>query len=204
MQKSITFITALLAMQPLFPNAQQRNIPEIRNETFIVRTTSMLSASANKKGDKFTLQILAPEQYKNGIIEAEVSKAKAAGRVQGKSELLFSFNSLTLPGNQAVPIAADLKSVTNSKGISGVDEEGRVIGKSSTKKDVATAAALSGLGAIVGGIAGGGSGAAKGAAIGAAVGLTIAFSTKGEDIKFAPGTTFQLVVNSRPERRPNP
>ena len=55
---------------------------------------------------------------------------------------------------------------------------------------------LSGVGALIGGIAGGGSGAAKGAAVGAAVGLTITFSTRGEDIKLAPGSVFTLTVNS--------
>jgi hypothetical protein len=78
-----------------------------------------------------------------------------------------------------------------------VDEEGRVIGNSSKKKDVTRAAVLSGIGAAIGGIAGGGSGAVKGAAIGAAIGLTIAVSTSGPDIKIAPGSTFDLVVNSK-------
>jgi hypothetical protein len=143
------------------------------------------------------MQVLEPAPYKDAMIEAEIAKAKASGKVKGKSELLFTFSKLTLKDGQSVPIVADLKDVQNSKGVAGVDEEGRVIGKSSAKRDIATTAAIAGIGALIGGIAGGGSGAAKGAAIGAAIGLTISFSTRGEDIKFAPGSVFKLTVNSR-------
>jgi hypothetical protein len=169
---------------------------EIKNESFEAKILSPLSASTSKKGDRFTLQVVSPAQYQNAMIEGEVTKAKAAGRVKGKSELLFSFKKLVLANGKEVPIVADLTGISNSKGVKDVDEEGRVIGKSSVKKDVATTAVASGVGAALGGIFGGGSGAAKGAAIGAAVGLTITFSTKGEDIKLAPGSVFLLTVNS--------
>jgi hypothetical protein len=170
---------------------------DIKNETIVGKILSPLSASANKKGDKFTLQVIEPEAYKDAMIEGEVVKAKAAGKVSGKSELLFSFDKLTLGNGTTIPISADLKDVTNAKGAANVDEEGHVIGKSSVKKDVARTVALGGVGAVIGGIAGGGSGAAKGAAIGAAVGLTISFSTRGPDIKFAPGAQFKLVVSNK-------
>ncbi len=171
---------------------------EIKNQKFVVKTLSPLSASTNQKGDVFTLTVLEPEQFKGNMIEGEVLKAKASGKVKGKSELAFKFRSLVLP-NRQIPIDADLVGVSNSKGVQNVDEEGHVIGKSSKKRDVATTAVATGVGALIGGLAGGGSGAAKGAAIGAAIGLTIAFSTKGEDIQFAPGSLFELRVTSQPE-----
>jgi hypothetical protein len=170
---------------------------EIKNQKMKAKTLSALSASQNKKGDKFTLQVLEPDSYKGAIVEGEVTRAKASGKVKGKSELLFSFNTLTPAGGQSVPIEANLESLSNTKGAKGVDEEGRVIGNSSMKKDVARTAILGGIGAAIGGIAGGGSGAAKGAAIGAAIGLTIAVSTSGPDIKIAPGSVFDLVVTSK-------
>jgi hypothetical protein len=169
---------------------------EIKNESFQAKILSPLSASTSKKGDRFTLQVVTPERFQKAMIEGEVTKAKAAGRVKGQSELLFSFKKLILADGKEVPIYADLTEIQNSQGVKNVDEEGRVIGKSSVKKDVATTAVASGLGALIGGIAGGGSGAAKGAAVGAAVGLTITFSTRGEDIKLSPGSVFTLTVNS--------
>ncbi len=169
---------------------------EIKKEDFWAKTLSPLSASSNKKGDRFSLQVVDPAGYRNAMIEGEVVSAKAAGKVKGKSELLFSFNKLMLANGTVIPITADLTSVKNSQGVQGVDEEGRVIGKSSRGKDVARTAALAGIGALIGGAVAGGSGVAAGAALGAAVGLTITFSTKGEDIRFAQGSMFQLNMTS--------
>jgi hypothetical protein len=197
MQKTVVILAALLAVHLCVPGFAQTTAPEIKNETFVAKILTPLSASANKKGDKFTLQVLEPASYKDAMIEAEVTKAKAAGKVSGKSELLFSFNKMTLKDGATFPITADLNSVSNSKGVADVDEEGRVIGKSSVKKDVARTAILGGIGAAVGAAVGGASGAVKGAAIGAAIGLTISFSTRGEDIKFSPGSQFKLVLNTK-------
>ena len=179
----------------------QTDVPQIKDQAFLAKILTPLSASKNKKGDKFTLQVLEPANYKDAMIEAEVTKAKAAGKVSGKSELLFSFYKLTLKDGKATAIYADLKDVSNSKGAANVDEEGRVIGKSSVKGDIARTAVLGGIGAAVGGIVGGGSGAAKGAVIGAAVGLTISFTTRGADIQFSPGAQFKIVVNSKAENK---
>jgi hypothetical protein len=201
MRKTAVIIVAILLCGNLVPSGlAQSNFTEIKDQAFLARILTPLSASQNKKGDRFTLQVLEPEAYKGAMIEAEVTRAKAAGKVSGKSELLFSFDKLTLADGKAIPIYADLKEVSNSKGAANVDEEGRVIGKSSVKKDIARTAILGGIGAVIGGVAGGASGAAKGAAIGAAVGLTISFSTRGEDIKFAPGSQFTLTVNSKAEK----
>lgn len=170
---------------------------EIKKMDFWATTLSPLSASGNKKGDHFTLQVLEPAAYKNSMIEGEVIKAKASGKVKGKSELLFSFNKLMLPDGTVRNIVADLTQVKNSQGVQSVDEEGRVIGKSSKGKDIGRTAALAGVGALIGGLAAGGKGVAAGAAIGAAAGLAITFSTKGEDIRFAQGSQFQLSVTSK-------
>ena len=132
-------------------------------------------------------------QLEDDFVFCSSCGAKAPGKVKGKSELLFAFNTLTPKAGKAIPIVADLKGMSNSKGVADVDEEGRVIGNPSTRKDVKRTALFDAAGAVIGGIAGGGSGAAKGAAIG----LTIAFSTSGPDIQIAEGSTFELTVNTR-------
>jgi hypothetical protein len=167
---------------------------ETKSEDFEVKTLSPLSASGNKKGDKFTVQVLTPEKYKDALIEGEVANSKASGKVKGKSELLFRFNKLIKTDKTEVPFRADLTEIKNSKGVANVDEEGRAIGKSSKAKDAMRVGLLGGIGAAIGGATGGGSGAATGAAIGAGVALTIAFSTTGEDIRLEPGSIFVLRV----------
>lgn len=196
---SARFAVLLIAAGFLLSSSVVR-AQEIKDQKFLAKTLSPLSASANQKGDLFTLEVLEPAEYKGNMIEGEVIKAKASGKVKGKSELAFKFRTL-VQGDRQIPIEADLAGVSNSKGVQDVDEEGHVIGKSSKKRDVATTAVTTGLGALIGGLAGGGSGAAKGAAIGAAIGLTIAFSTRGEDIQFAPGSVFELRVTSQAEKK---
>jgi len=196
--RKIVAIVAILIVFPLFTlGFAQSSAPAIKDEVFVAKLLSSLSASKNKKGDKFTLQVLEPPSYAGAIIEAEVSKAKASGKVSGKSEFLFSFDSLTPKNGKTIPIVADLREVSNSKGVAQVDEEGYVIGKTANKKKLLSVLGLSAAGAILGSAVGGGSGAATGAAIGAAAGMTIAFSTRGPDIRFEPGSQFSLLVNSQ-------
>ncbi len=196
--RKIVAVVAIMIVLPLFTiGFAQSDAPTFKDEVFVAKLLSPLSASKNKKGDKFTLQVLEPRPYTGGIIEAEVSKAKASGKASGKSEFLFSFDSLTLKNGKTIPIVADLKEVSNSKGMAQIDDEGHAIGKSATKKKLLSILGLGAAGAAIGRVVGGGSGAAKGAAVGAAVGMTIAFSTRGPDIRFEPGSQFRLLVNNQ-------
>ncbi|MGA8088694.1 MAG: hypothetical protein WCA10_15545 [Terracidiphilus sp.] len=109
---------------------------------------------------------------------------------------MFVFDTLTFNGRTA-RISTVLKDVSNSKGVKNVDEEGRVIGKSSNKKRAGAALGGAFVGALVGGLRGGGSGAAAGAAIGAGVGLAaaITLTSTGTDIEFRPGSHFSIEVS---------
>jgi hypothetical protein len=200
MRNTVVMLIALLTTDLCSLGLTQTKSPEIKNQPFVANVLTPLSASQNKKGDRFTLQVVEPVDYKGAMIEAEVVKAKAAGKVSGKSELLFSFDKLVLKDGTTIPIIADLTEIANSKGVGDVDEEGRVIGKSSAKKDAARTAILGGIGAAIGAAAGGASGAMTGAAIGAAIGMTISFSTRGEDIKFSPGSKLTLSVTSKKQQ----
>ena len=182
-------VLALWIGMPLFGAQQDAN-----TEDFEVKTLSPLSASGNKKGDKFTVEVLTPERFQKALIEGEVVTSKASGKVKGKSELLFRFSKLTLADGKDVPLKkVELKEIKNSQGVANVDEEGRALGKPS-KKDILWALIFAGAGAAIGGATGGAQGAAAGAAIGAGAALAIAFTTRGEDIKLEPGSVFVLGV----------
>jgi outer membrane lipoprotein SlyB len=86
--------------------------------------------------------------------------------------------------------------------VKNVDEGGRAIGTSSSKKKLGGAAIGAGVGGILGGALGGGTGAAIGAGAGAGAGLLFAvkFTTSGTDMEFAPGSQFVLDVSDRPQR----
>ena len=168
-----------------------------RSEDFEVRILSPLSASGNKKGDRFTVEVLTPERFQKALIEGEIVTSKAAGKVKGRSELLFRFSKLILTDGKEVPLQkVELKEIKNSQGVAMVDEEGRALAKPS-KRDIVWALILAGAGAAIGGAAGGQQGAAAGAAIGVAAALAIAFSTRGEDIRLEPGSVFVLGVTEK-------
>src|SRR5262245_530536 len=79
---------------------QDQDLPK----DFTVRTLTPLSASKNKEKDKFTVQVVSPESLKTALIEAEVLRSKASGKVSGKSELSFSFTKLVLMDRREIPI----------------------------------------------------------------------------------------------------
>ena len=93
-----------LSLAGLFPPLPRR----LKTNLLQGKILSPLSASTSKKGDRFTLQVISPERFQKAMIEGEVAKAKAAGRVTGKSELLFSFKKLVLADGKEMPIVADL------------------------------------------------------------------------------------------------
>ena len=170
---------------------------DARSEDFEVRTLSPLSASGNKKGDKFTVEVLAPERFQKALIEGEVVTSKASGKIKGRSELLFRFSKLLLTDGKEVPLQkVELREIRNSQGVASVDEEGRALAKPS-KREILWALIFAGAGAAIGGAAGGQQGAVAGAAMGLAAALAVAFSTRGEDIRLEPGSVFVLGVTEK-------
>jgi uncharacterized protein YcfJ len=134
------------------------------------------------------------------VIEGHINAIKKPKK-RDKAEVSFAFETITLRG-VTYSIQADLKEVANSQGVKNVDEEGRVIGKSSKKKAMESALVGSALGALLGAAMNGGKGAAAGAGVGAAAGLLvgITFTTSGSDMEFAPGSQFTLVASDRSQR----
>jgi len=108
----------------------------------------------------------------NAQLAGNVIDVARAGRVQGRSRLVFRFTEVEFEGGRE-----DLR--TNP-----ITFEGEA-----TKGEDATKVGAGAVGgAIIGGILGGGSGAAKGAAIGAATGTGVVLATRGREVTLAAGT----------------
>jgi hypothetical protein len=105
------------------------------------------------------------------VLTGEVTDVARAGKVKGRSRLVFTFNRF-----QAENIREDLR--TNPLTYEGEASKG---------EDATKIGAGAVGGAIVGGILGGGSGAAKGAAIGGAAGTGVVMATRGKDVTLASG-----------------
>ena len=96
-------------------------------------------------------------------------------------------------------IQAELKEVTNAKGVKKVDEEGQVFAQGNGMKKALFAGGGAGFGALAGGMLGGGLGSAVGGLAGGALGYVIALevTTNGTNIDFFPGSTFVLEVTDK-------
>ena len=105
------------------------------------------------------------------VVSGEVTQADGAGRVKGRAQVAFSFNTLMTGGNKY-----DMQTASFSRTASA------------TKGEDATKIAVgAGAGAVVGAILGGKDGAAKGAAVGGGAGTGVVLATKGREVRLGPG-----------------
>ena len=197
--RRLLFITLLLVLVTASAPAQVQPLG-LKHATFVVKLTSPISTNTSSPGDTFAALVESPSEYQGAVFVGRITKLKKPkkGVGKGKAEIAFQFDALTAQGNTH-PVIADLKDVTNSKGIKSVDEEGQVIGKTSNKKRVGAAAAGAGLGVLIGALGGGAQGAAIGGAAGLAAGIAIGLkmTTTGSQLEFLPGSHFTLDVSDR-------
>ncbi len=166
--------------------------------TIQARLLSDLSTRTAREGDVFLLMVEGGP-YRGGQVRARVNKAKGPGKLvgRGKSEIAFSFEEIAA-GGQTIPISADLKGIRNSRGQVNVDEEGRAIGQSMSKKKRALFGAIgAGIGAGIGAVAGGARGAAIGAGAGAAAGVVSSYTitAAGKELELNKGSVFTLALS---------
>ncbi len=165
------------------PQPRDVNLPA---GTILVGTLQNTVSSAGGAGVPVELRTVAPASAGGQVvvpagatIHGQVTFAKSAGRLGGRSQLTIRFNDLVLPGGDRTPISCEpLRFAGRSKTSSTVEEiGGGAVG-----------------GAILGGILGGGKGALEGGAIGGAVGTGVAVATKGKQIVLPAGTRLRATL----------
>jgi hypothetical protein len=112
------------------------------------------------------------------VVTGHVTEASRSARVKGRARIAFRFNQLDTPGE-----GGHLSIRT------GVVARQAV---ATRKRDAAKIGGGAAGGAIIGGILGGGEGAAKGAAIGGAAGTGVVLSTRGKEVRLAPGAALSI------------
>jgi hypothetical protein len=139
-----------------------------------------VDSSKNPVGSRFTASLETNLEVAGDIIAAkgttvygQLSQAKQAGRMVGKSELQLELTDIVI-GNTAYPL---------------VSSDYLVSGKSSGGKTTKRVVGGAGLGAAIGAIAGS---AGMGAAIGAVSGTTLAIVTKGEQVSVPSETLLEF------------
>jgi hypothetical protein len=127
-------------------------------------------------------------------VKGEVVKSQRAGRVKGRAEVLFRFDTLIFPNGYTVDMPGSIHHDSGT-GNASVDDEGVIKADPQKGKDAKTIGTGAGIGAAGGSIiTGTRGGALGGAGIGGLVGLATVLLTRGQDVRIDPGTSFKMLL----------
>lgn len=125
-----------------------------------------------------------------GVMQSE----QRPGRVKGRAQFLLRFTTLIFPNNYVVPIDGALQSVPGSAKLRTQDRGGKLEPVDQIDKDVGTIVKPALIGGAIGSIRSLGPGTFTGAGAGALAGLAKVMFTRGDEIRLAPGTTVEMVL----------
>ncbi len=166
---------------------------------FRLELLSPISTEKNKKGDEFNCRVLEPQEFEGAIVTGHISKLKASGKANKRSEIALDFDRITINEREGRFEAevTEVYEVTDASNEGRADEEGTVKGKSVRKRAIKASIAGAVIGGIIGGLLGGGKGAAAGAAIGAGAGLATTLSIDAPGLEFNAGSQFAVKTRGR-------
>jgi len=128
-------------------------------------------------------------------VKGEIAQVERAGRIKGRAQILFHFNSMIFPNGYTVDLPGALKSTPGATNSTVSDDEGTVKANGQKGKDAGTVAKTGATGAVIGTVATRtGSGAAIGGLAGGAVGLGQVLFTRGQDVRIEQGTSLEMVL----------
>ena len=152
-----------------------------------------LSTNTARDNERVTLTVRSPSQYDGATIEGYVTNVNRSGRVTGRSEMTFNFDTIRLRDGRSYRFAGIVEAVrTPGNETVRVDNEGAVREDDQTSRTIQRTAIGTAVGAIIGAIAGGGKGAAIGAVLGAGAGAGSVYVQGREDLELANGTEFTI------------
>lgn len=177
----------------------------VPNGTQVVAVlNSTLSTSTMKDGDRFTMQVNSPSQFSGAVIEGYVSNVQRSGRISGRAETTFNFETIQLSNGNRYRFSGIIDQVRQSNGdIVSVNNEGAVRDSSQTNRTITRSGIGAALGAIIGAITGGGSGAAIGAGVGAGAGAGTVILQGRDNLELRTGAEFRITSSAPGNLRSN-
>lgn len=168
----------------------------------LLQLKSPIDTKSTHVGDGVYCQTSFPVTQDNIVVipagtyvKGEIAQVERAGRIKGRAQILFHFNSMIFPNGYTVDLPGALKSQPGATNSGVADDEGTVKADSQKGKDVGTVARTGATGAVVGTVATRtGRGAAIGGLAGAAVGLGQVLFTRGQDVRIEQGTSLEMVL----------
>jgi hypothetical protein len=158
------------------------------------RLNQQLSTKLAREGDRFTLNVIEPGQYRGAVIEGVVARSDRSGRVSGRAAMTLDFETIRLRDGRAYDFAGTIENAALPNGENvRVDREGNVKeDDSQTSRTVSRSAIGGAIGALIGAVAGGGKGAAIGAAVGVGAGAGSVFIEGRDDLDLPSGTEISI------------
>ncbi len=176
-----------------------------RRGTFIVPDGTVITGTldndidtkVSQNNDRFKMTVQSPNQFRGAVIDGYLSGIDRSGKVSGRSEVTFNFQTIRLKNGQSYDFAGNLQSVTDENGKTiKIDQEGAAKGDSQTKETIKRGGIGAGIGAIIGAIAGGGKGAAIGAIIGGGAGAGSVVLQGKDDLQLKTGSQITVQASS--------
>ena len=156
-----------------------------------------IDTRTSQVGDRFTMEVTSPVQYRNAIIEGRVASVERSGRLTGRANVSLDFDTIRFTNGQTYRFAGLVDSVhaLNGDNVS-INNEGAIRDSNQTTTTATRAGIGAAIGAIIGAIAGGGQGAAIGAAVGAGAGAGSVLIQGRDNIELGTGSTFTITATS--------
>jgi hypothetical protein len=158
---------------------------------------STIDTKVSQNGDRFKMTVQSPMEFRGATIEGHITGVGRSGRVSGRSNVTFNFDTITTRDGKTYDFGGFLQSVKDQNGkVVKIDTEGTVKSGSQTKETAKRGGIGAGLGAIIGAIAGGGTGAAVGAIIGGGVGAGSVVVQGRDDVQLYKGSIITVQASS--------
>ncbi|MBA3255459.1 MAG: hypothetical protein H0T64_02270 [Pyrinomonadaceae bacterium] len=159
----------------------------------VAHLNNNLSTNTARDNERFMMTVRSPSQYDGATIEGYVTNVNRSGRITGRSEMTFNFDTVRLRDGRSHRFAGIVETVrTPGNETIRVDNEGAVREDDQTGRTIQRTAIGTAVGAIIGAIAGGGKGAAIGAVLGAGAGAGSVYVQGREDLELTTGTEFTI------------
>ncbi len=178
------------------PRVQRRNL-DVPDGTLLTATLNDdLSTRQAREGDRFTLTVESPYEYRGESIEGHIVAANRSRQVSGRAELTLDFDRIRLKDGRSADFDGNIESIHAANGENvRVDSEGVIKADTSqTNRTVTRTGVGAAIGAVIGAIAGGGKGAAIGAGVGAGAGAGSVFIQGADDLELARGSEISIRV----------
>jgi len=183
-------------------NPASRQIVVPAGTQVLLNLKSPIDTKSAKVGDGVYCQTSFPVTQENSAVitagtyvKGVIAEVRRAGRIKGRAEILFHFNTMIFPNGYTVDLPGSLGNEPGAQNHSVSDKEGTIQANGQKGKDAGTVAKTGATGAVIGTVA---SGSAKGAGIGglagAAIGLGQVLLTRGQDVRIDQGTALEMVL----------